>query len=599
MMIKSRFGCCSVGRRLSQSFERMAPRLRKSPDGGENEIRQIHSYPPTLPLCLIFVLFVTLSASSLLLPLRESLTYDEAFYYQSGEAILAGKASELGRDNIMPIMALYPLLTRAVAAFNLSQRPTDGPTYIQNVYLAKATTILVSMLLASFVLLWSHELYGPHAGLLAVTLYLLDPNIIAHSKVVHQNVFEAAAIFISTYYFWRLLKFGGWINFTASIVTFGIAQITRITALYLAPIYLILAFLYYIGPLMRLVKARDYRGIALGFIRASGYAFILLASMALIINLGFSFEKTLLNFDTYEFQSRSFNQLQSRPVLKHLPVPLPHAYMIDLDYGKYKQETGAGSGRPYLMGRLASWNSHFGHYYLIALLYKVPIATQLIIFMAVLTLSYRKGWRRFSENEAFLLVPPVVFLAVMSVTNAQLGIRYVLMIFPFLFVLAGRVAACWPELSCRRRTFVGGLVLYLLLSNLSYYPHYLSYFNELLTDRKMGYAILADSNLDWGQNKYYLEEYLRGHPEVLYIDCRWDGKVETAGNQLTDRTDPIRIVVGVNRVVGILYPDPPFFKWLRENKQPLDHVAYSYLVFELGSKDQPDLLTLVNAKMCY
>ena len=29
-------------------------------------------------------------------------------------------------------------------------------------------------------------------------------------------------------------------------------------------------------------------------------------------------------------------------------------------------------------------------------------------------------------------------------------------------------------------------------------PH-IPYFNELLTDRKMAYHLLADSNLDWGQ----------------------------------------------------------------------------------------------------
>ncbi|GBL11132.1 hypothetical protein MSj_02632 [Microcystis aeruginosa Sj] len=54
----------------------------------------------------------------------------------------------------------------------------------------------------------------------------------------------------------------------------------------------------------------------------------------------------------YQFLSHSFKQLQTYPVLTSLPIPIPAAYLQALDFGKYKQETGFGSGMPYLLGQL-------------------------------------------------------------------------------------------------------------------------------------------------------------------------------------------------------------------------------------------------------
>ena len=343
----------------------------------------------------------------------------------------------------MPMTALYPIVNRAVTALSpnilvpdvtevtaeialqgiVQEAPPAWLTEITtNTYRAKMATIVVSLLLAFFIFLWSRDLYGPYAGLLAATLYLLDPNIIGHSRVVNLNILEFTAIFVSIYYFWRLLHFGGGTNLVASIVTCGIAQITRITALYLAPIYLILAFIYYRGRLMDLVRARDYRGIILNLTRASSYAFLLLAFSVLLLTLVFLLKNRLLSWTTINFKVVLF-KLQSL-TSPYLPIPLPYAYMVDLDFGKYKQETGAGSGLPYLMGELAKNNSHFDYYYLLVFLYKVPIATQVLIFIALLKLFHRRCLREFSENEAFLLVPPIIFLLVMSTTNAQLGVRY-------------------------------------------------------------------------------------------------------------------------------------------------------------------------------
>ena len=545
-------------------------------------------------LCLLFLL---LNITSLFFPIRKSITYDEPYHFNSGSAILAGKAYERGEErvqlrNIMPASALYPLVSKAIPGSIIS-RITGNPAskvWKDRIYLGKIATIFASLTLAIYVFRWSEQLYGIYAGFLGLSLYILDPNIIAHSHVCTQDIFGACSIFIATYYFWRFLKFGGRRNALLSMITFGIAQITRYTAIYLLPIYFLLSIGFYSSTIFHLIKTKNFKIILSGIKHFCTYTILLLLTAIITINIGFSFEKTLTKLGDYEFESKALTSLQSSSsLLRALPMPVPSAYLRGLDMGKYKQETGIGSAAPYLMGRLGLENGQlkgFKEYYLIAFLYKVPIATQLLLLMAIAIFIRYRHQINFWQNEAFLVIPSLFFFTAFSFTTAQLGIRYILMIFPFLFVLSGRAAVAWTALRTRYSIFVISLVTYLLISNLSYFPHYIPYFNELLIDRKMGYTILADSNLDWHQNKYYLKHYLQKHPEVMY--SRANDNLGLSPERIFNPEQPQAglVVISANDLVGITAA-PKRFQWFRQNLKPIDHVAYSYLVFKINPQDLP------------
>jgi hypothetical protein len=104
-------------------------------------------------------------------------------------------------------------------------------------------------------------------------------------------------------------------------------------------------------------------------------------------------------------------------------------------------------------------------------------------------------------------------------------------------------------------------------SSLSYHPHYLSYFNELIGDRKNMYLYLADSNVDWEQNDHYLADYLKHNADK---SITVNPKEPTTGT----------VVVGVNKLVGVT-AKPNRFAWLRGQAKPVDHIAYSWLVFQV------------------
>lgn len=136
-------------------------------------------------------------------------------------------------------------------------------------------------------------------------------------------------------------------------------------------------------------------------------------------------------------------------------------------------------------------------YYLpIAFLLKEPVTFLFFLSLAGVGIGSKK-----------LQVPPWCWLpvlglgfALLPVTN--LGVRYLLPIYPFLFLIAARGVEWSIRESKGRPLFKAALAVILLWQVFSLalnFPHDLSYFNELvLPDKKIHY--LADSNLDWGQD---------------------------------------------------------------------------------------------------
>ena len=297
----------------------------------------------------------------------------------------------------------------------------------------------------------------------------------------------------------------------------------------------------------------------------------------LIINLGFGFDGFGTPLSKYTFKDAFFKTLQATPILANLPVPLPVPYLQGLDLCKFEERMGQAWGNLYMAGVLHV-NHHdgtlrgFPGYYFYAAMFKVPIATQVIFFMALFWYFWRrdKASRALRREEIFLLVPMLVYWMYFNfLFKAQIGIRHILPVFALGIIFCGRLLAR-PESKLRNCAAVV-LVSWVAMSTLSYYPHFISYFNEFILDRKMAYRRLADSNLDWGGNQWYLDDYIRRHPGTIV-----DPRKAQAG----------RIVVPVNALVGV-NRDPNEYRWLREHFVPIDHIAYSYLVYDVPMQMLP------------
>jgi hypothetical protein len=513
---------------------------------------------------------------------HKSLTQDEPMHFRYGLAILSGNAERFV-DGTMPVSALNAVPQR-VAGLASSAR-VQG--VLRAVETGRYVTIAFSLLTALFVFKWSRELYGSGGGLASLALYALCPNIIAHSRLITTDVYAAGMVLISMYYFWKFLKQGGWRLAVVSAVILGLAQLVKYVCLLLYPMLIVIVIVKYSGRLAAMSKKGDSPGLARSVKAFVKYGLVFALVGIVIINLGFLFDRTMTPLGQYEFRSEAFTAIQQRLAsLAGLPVPLPYPYLEGIDWGHFRTETGRGFGSMYLFGELREIGGFKG-YYLFAWLFKVPIAAQALVLLSIVFYMIALRREAFLKNELLLLGPVVLFGVYFNLFfKLQIGIRHFLVVFPLLHVFCGSLFRCWHKWSIRLRAASLLLMAYLVVSVLSYFPHYIPYFNELVWDRKQAYKILADSNIDWGQDKAYLRESEERHPDAYVEKGEWRIK-RYRDKHLEEYLNPQfpdsgKIVVNVNNLVGIHAPER--YQWLREGYEPVDHIAYSYLVFEISPR---------------
>jgi Dolichyl-phosphate-mannose-protein mannosyltransferase len=465
-------------------------------------------------------------------------------------------------DSKMPVSALNAFPGMIASHLPVARLQTS----LRSLFTARLVTIIISMLLGYLCFHWSRQVYGVEAGIFTLFLYAFEPNIIAHSQRITTDLYAAATITLALYAAWRYSLVKDSRHAAALGLAVGFSQLAKYSGVFLLVLLPMTLVLADAKQIIRMVSMRDCRACHGYVLRSLGHGCLIVVIVLLMINTGYFFNRTLTPLEDYRFQSEFFQSIHSLvSVLNFLPVPLPYPYLEGLDLVSLRERTGFGFGRTYLLGQLSQ--EGFVGYYLIAFLFKVPIALQLVCLLVIL--SYLGRWKRFrfGRAELFMLMPILFFSIYFNFFyRAQIGIRFLLVIFPCILVFCGRLVENWGMFNRRRKLGIFVLSGYLVLSVLSYFPHYIPYFNELIYDRRYGYKILADSNIDWGQSKTFLTQYLERYPET---------KVEP------DSPVAGRIVVRVNQLTGVT-GDPARYAWLRDNLLPSETIAYSYLVYNVS-----------------
>jgi hypothetical protein len=371
---------------------------------------------------------------------------------------------------------------------------------------------------------WTKQIAGRKAGLLACALWCGCPEIIGHGQLLTPDVPATAMCILAGYTFWQWLRSPTWTHTLISGVALGIGELTKTTLIVL---YLIWP-LVWITTRMRQKALLHRHGIA-------KEASMLVARMIIgiyIINLGYGFEGSFQQLNTFRFVSNMFTGRietcdHAHPTntsnttctnrfsgswLGYLPVPLPKNYVAGIDI---QQDDFENFGRPsYLRGtfREPGW----WYYYLYGLVVKAPLALWgLVVVAGALRLRY-SPFGNMIEAEYILLSVPVVILIVAS---AKCGfthhMRYILPCFPFAFCWVG--ATLVASASAAKPLFLVKTVQHLsLLLTIWYwtastmvFPHTLSYFNILGGGPFGGPRHLLGSNVDWGQDLLFLKEQLK------------------------------------------------------------------------------------------
>ena len=165
-------------------------------------------------------------------------------------------------------------------------------------------------------------------------------------------------------------------------------------------------------------------------------------------------------------------------------------------------------GRPaFLLGQHSA--SGFWYYFPATFLLKTPLPLLILFALGLVTARRTAAPRRV---ESLVLLPLGLFVGLSMLQSINIGHRHLLPAYPFVLVVAGRVAAL--ALRARRRTLlalVGVLALGQAVTAARAFPHYLAYFNELGGGSANGWRHLVDSNLDWGQELKGLRRWMADH----------------------------------------------------------------------------------------
>jgi hypothetical protein len=172
-----------------------------------------------------------------------------------------------------------------------------------------------------------------------------------------------------------------------------------------------------------------------------------------------------------------------------------------------------GGGDVYLCGRVYHGGTPL--YYPVAFAVKSSPAELALLgaaFVALLLLVLRPAAGRRRPDAVPLVAGAtlVLFFLVMSFSRKQLGLRYLLIVYPLAFLLAAELAHCLPRRDGVGAALAAAAVLLVLLqasSACAAMPYPLAYFNRLAGGAREGARYLDDSNLDWGQGLVALSRY--------------------------------------------------------------------------------------------
>lgn len=466
----------------------------------------------------------------------------------------------------------------------------------QNLFLyPKLVMIGLAAALGAFIFLWARALYGVAAGIIALVLYGFDPNILAHSSIIHTDIPFTLCFFAGSYFYWCAAQRLTWGSLFGASLLFALSAVVKFSFLAILPVWALLGIL-------QVFSARPQRSditspeltykprqkIALQSI-ILGSALIA-AYFSIWSAYGFRFDAVGGGTDQLRIGRLVDKEswLSVLAILNAKYFMLPEAWLYGL-----LDAIRASDRESYLLGRIYPHGTWL--YFPVAFMVKTPLPTLIALLVAVMVSLGRRSLR---GAESFLLIPAAVFFAIACSSNLNIGLRHILPIYPFLFVwIGGVLSPLWSSRARAARLGVSLLGIWLLISTWRVSPDYLAFFNELAGGPGGGHRVLVDSNLDWGQDLKGLRDWMSAHG-VSRIQLAYFGTLDPAyygidANPLPgtltflspprigDHAAPSHIAISATYLKGLYLWNRDQYASFRQQR-PVAVIGHSIWVFRLN-----------------
>ena len=486
-------------------------------------------------LLLMFALAVTSMAG-------DSATMDEVAHLPAGYSYLTQKDMRLNPEHppLIKDLAAAPLLFIQGIKFpseikdwkeDINGQWEFGYNFLYKIgnpadkmiFWGRIPMVLILILLGFYVFKWARELFGNKAGLLALFFFSFSPTFLAHGRLVTTDVGAAAGAFIAVYYFIKFLKNPGKRNIIIAGVAFGAAMLCKFSLVLLVPFFALitLAWACFCSETKPRIKTVfKYIGLAL-LVGIIGMVLIWPVYQYHVWNYPAERQVKDTEFLLSSFGNRNLANLVAwladKPVLRAYAQYALGVLLV--------MQRGAGGHTTYFLGEIsaAGWKNYFPIVYSI----KVPLAFHILTIISLLYAAWlfkKKGWIKNHFTELSMLLFIGIYWAASLASNLNIGVRHLLPVFPFAFLLVSGMTINLAEKRSFLKIKYAGLAILLLwqaISVASIYPHFLAYFNELAGGPNRGYIYTVDSNLDWGQGLKRLKNWVdKNLPQnqQIYVD---------------------------------------------------------------------------------
>jgi hypothetical protein len=402
----------------------------------------------------------------------------------------------------------------------------NGPDHVM--FWARLPMILVAALLAVLVFLWGRLMFGAMAGLCALFLYAFDPTIVAHSFSITTDVGAATFCVLFFYSLWRYVCCPTAKRLLWSGLALGAALGAKFSMVFILPVAAILLAVAAIRPPKQSPEARAW------FLHLYGAGGENPAKVRpndpCPCGSGKKFKKC--HFDSaVASPSPGLSRALGRSACVFAGLLLIAALVVEavylfagdpLLYWKGLRLVNADHVANYASYLAGSFQNRFYSYFAMAYLLKEPLASIAFVAAGMVVLARRRDIS--GLQRLFLLLPLAVLFVVHTLWADNLGMRYIIPVLPFLYLIGGLgMAHILAAGSAWKRVLAAVLCLWIVAASWGIHPDGLSYFNEaagvLSQPRQIGWdggsrcgpLWLDDSNVDWGQGLKQLSAWQRQH----------------------------------------------------------------------------------------